>query len=392
MLWRLFFGYLPLNSLSQFLTIPSSTLDCCVRGNPRKIGVVASQVTNDLFTNALFSVLVLVSLLVFEMVSGQENSHDNEGSPYAEGSTPIGNSSGVKGDRSRRCWLAREEAALISALKELNANKWKADNGYRAGYLLRLAETIRREIPTSDIHAHPHVYSKVTTWKRNYSSLVAMMNRSGVGFNNNGDFKIDCSDEQWAQIVQIHEEQIMAFVERMARGLRKGSRVCDTPDAVNKIYGKATSSNANSGTSPHMTLEELFPDEMYTDDVLPEMVDESRPSTEVPAATVVNMAPKKRKTDDKMDRVLQLMNQIREDTNECLKEISTRIDYEFDLSTKRTEVFEQLNGIPGLTLKQQFYISKKLVKEPEIMDLFRGLPEVSRPAFVLDLLEIDGMI
>ncbi|KAG6415563.1 hypothetical protein SASPL_122976 [Salvia splendens] len=367
MLWRLFFGCPPLNSFSQFLTLPSSTLDCCVRGNSRKIGVVASQ----------FSVLVLVSLLVFEMVSGQGNSHDNEGSPYAEGSTPIGNSSGVKGDRSRRCWSAREEAAFISTLKELNANKWKADNGYWAGYLTRLAETIRREIPTSDIRAHPHVYSKVTTWKRNYSSLVAMMNRSGVGFNNNGDFKIDCSDEQWAQIVQ----------DRSA-----GLRVCDTPDAVNKIYGKATSSNANSGTSPHMTLEELFPDEMYADGVLPEMVDESRPSTEVPAATVVNKAPKKRKTDDKMDRVLQLMNQIREDTNERLKEISTRIGYEFYLSTKRTEVFEQLNGIPGLTLKQQFYISKKLVKEPEIMDLFRGLPEVSRPAFVLDLLEIDEMI
>ncbi|KAG6426414.1 hypothetical protein SASPL_110637 [Salvia splendens] len=122
------------------------------------------------------------------MVSGQENSHDNEGSPYAEGSTPIGNSRDVKGDRSRRCWSAREEAALISALKELNANKWKTDNGYQTWYLTRLAETIRHEIPTSDIRAHPHVYSKVTTWKRNYSSLVAMMNRSGVGFNNNGDF------------------------------------------------------------------------------------------------------------------------------------------------------------------------------------------------------------
>ncbi|KAG6399803.1 hypothetical protein SASPL_141288 [Salvia splendens] len=80
------------------------------------------------------------------------------------------------------------------------------------------------------------------------------------------------------------------------------------------------------------------------------------------------------------------------DTNERLKEISTRIGYEFDLSTERTEVFDQLKGIPGPTLKHQFYISKKLVKEPEPMDLFRGLPEVSRPAFVLDLLKIDGMI
>lgn len=117
--------------------------------------------------------------------------------------TPVGNRRAVKGDRSRCCWSAREEAALLSALKELNANRWKADNGCRAGYLTRLAETIRRDIPTTDILPHPHVYSKLSTWKRNYSSLVAMLNRSGVGFNEHGDFKIDCSDEQWAHIVAV---------------------------------------------------------------------------------------------------------------------------------------------------------------------------------------------
>ena len=72
-----------------------------------------------------------------------------------------------------------------------------------------------------------------------------------------------------------------------------GVRVCDTPDAVNKIYGKTSSSNATSGPSTHMILEELFLDEMYGDGVLPEMVDESRPTTEIPALTIVNKVLKK---------------------------------------------------------------------------------------------------
>ena len=101
---------------------------------------------------------------------------------------------------------------------------------------------------------------------------------------------------------------------------------------------------------------------------------------------------KKRKIEDKMDGVISLMGQIHTDTNERLKEISSRIGYEFDLSTKRTEVFEQLKGIPGLSLKLQFYVSKKLVKEPELLDLFRGLPETARAAFVFDLLETDGKL
>ena len=74
---------------------------------------------------------------------------------------------------------------------------------------------------------------------------------------------------------------------------------------------------------------------------------------------------KKRKIEDKMDGVLHLMSQIHTDTNERLEEISTSIEYEFDFSTKRSEVFDQLKGIPGLTLKQHFYISKKLVKEAQ---------------------------
>lgn len=40
---------------------------------------------------------------------------------------------------------------------------------------------------------------------------------------------------------------------------------------------------------------------------------------------------------------------------------------------------------------KQFHILKKLVMECEIMNIFRGLPEVACPAFVFDLLGVDGM-
>ncbi|KAG6397762.1 hypothetical protein SASPL_144223 [Salvia splendens] len=114
----------------------------------------------------------------------------------------------------------------------------------------------------------------VTTWKRNYSLLVEMLNRSGVGFNDKGDFKINCSDEQWAQVMAPLWNE---WQEIFGKDSTTSGRVCDTPDTVNKIYGNAASSNANSITSLHMTLDKLFLDEMYGDGVLLEMVDESRP-------------------------------------------------------------------------------------------------------------------
>ena len=230
-----------------------------------------------------------------------------------------------------------------------------------------------------------------------------------------------------------------------------GVKCVDLGDSVRTIYGNKFDLPDDAGTSHTITLEELFPDEVFPPGILPEMIDESQSATEgdgavagagevagagsnsgagsgsnsgagvgagsgsgagtvagsgsrpagsgagaraatVAAPKVSKKVVRKRKMDDKLDGVLALMSQIHTDTNDRLKEISSRIGYDFDLSTKRTEVFEQLKGIPGLTLKQQFYISKKLVKEPELMDLFRGLPEIARGAFVFDLLEIDQML
>lgn len=47
------------------------------------------------------------------------------------------------------------------------------------------------------------IYSKITSWKRNYDSLMMMLNHSGIGFNSDDDYKIECDDEQWAQFVKV---------------------------------------------------------------------------------------------------------------------------------------------------------------------------------------------
>ena len=96
-----------------------------------------------------------------------------------------------KADRSRRIWSIREEEILMATLKDLTANGWKSDNGFRNGYLVRAREAIKREFPKTDIMLHPHIYSKITTWKRNYGSLKMMLNHSGIGFNSDGTYQIE---------------------------------------------------------------------------------------------------------------------------------------------------------------------------------------------------------
>ncbi|KAL1545289.1 hypothetical protein AAHA92_22032 [Salvia divinorum] len=114
----------------------------------------------------------------------------------------IGRSSGPKSDRTRRSWSDKEEETLIISMKELVANGWKSDNGFRVGYLKRIEEALLRQNPKTDLKVHPHIWSKITTWKKNYVLLCSILNRSGVGFNENGDYKIVCDEDQWAQIIK----------------------------------------------------------------------------------------------------------------------------------------------------------------------------------------------
>ncbi|KAG6405431.1 hypothetical protein SASPL_133020 [Salvia splendens] len=385
------------------------------------------------FGNHLF---YMATLFLIDMASQQTEGSEDDGSP--EGSKDLGPNRNAKSDRSRRIWSAREEEILMATLKELAANDWKSDNGFRNGYLVRAREAIKSEFPNTDILPHPHIYSKITTWKRNYGSLKTMLNYSGIGFNSDGTYRIECDDEQWALFCKRDRHakymrnkswpQYEDWKEVFGNDRADGEKRIDVGAAARTIYGNkgdspgADETQAADGTSSHMTLQDLFPDMVFPEGVLPEMIDESQSATEVEGPgsgvdvtvglggetrgtgtttgdacgsgalrgkQVGKKVLKKQKVEDKMDGVITLMGQIHTDTNERLKEISTRIGYEFDLSNKRAEVFDQLKSIPGLSLKLQFYISKKLVKEPELLDLFRGLPESARAAFVFDLLEAD---
>ncbi|KAG6416497.1 hypothetical protein SASPL_123927 [Salvia splendens] len=385
------------------------------------------------FGNHLF---YMATLFLIDMASQQTEGSEDDGSP--EGSKDLGPNRNAKSDRSRRIWSAREEEILMATLKELAANGWKSDNGFRNGYLVRAREAIKSEFPNTDILPHPHIYSKITTWKRNYGSLKTMLNYSGIGFNSDGTYRLECDDEQWALFCKRGRHakymrnkswpQYEDWKEVFGNDRADGEKRIDVGAAARTIYGNkgdspgADETQAADGTSSHMTLQDLFPDMVFPEGVLPEMIDESQSATEVEGPSsgvdvtvglggetrgtgtttgdacgsgalrgkqVGKKVLKKQKVEDKMDGVITLMGQIHTDTNERLKEISTRIGYEFDLSNKRAEVFDQLKSIPGLSLKLQFYISKKLVKEPELLDLFRGLPESARAAFVFDLLEAD---
>lgn len=103
----------------------------------------------------------------------------------------------------KRSWSAEEEDVLLASLKDLIVQGWKSDNGFRKGYVNRLEDAMRKAFPSAGIKGHPHVESKLTSWKRTYSQLMTILGTSGVGFNLKGDNKIDCDNEVWAEATKV---------------------------------------------------------------------------------------------------------------------------------------------------------------------------------------------
>lgn len=101
---------------------------------------------------------------------------------------------------------------LLGTLKDLIARGWKADNGFRGGYHQKIEAEMRREFPGTDIKANPHIQSKIHTWKKSYGSLSQILSASGVGFNLNGDYKIDVDDQQWDQIAKVSLEDLESIL------------------------------------------------------------------------------------------------------------------------------------------------------------------------------------
>lgn len=110
---------------------------------------------------------------------------------------------GKKTERPRRSWTQKEEEVLIGAMRELITLGQKSDNGFRAGYLGKLEEALKKAFPNTDLQGTPHINSKLCAWKKNYYSLTSILSRSGVGFNARGNHMIDCEDDTWEQIVKV---------------------------------------------------------------------------------------------------------------------------------------------------------------------------------------------
>lgn len=124
----------------------------------------------------------------------------------------------------------------------------------------------------------------------------------------------------------------------------------------------------------------------YTNDVVE---DNSAQSEQVAAATVA--APKKikrkRRGCEDDSGLVDLLGKLHAETNARLETLSARIGYEMDLGKARKEIFGHLGNIPQLTEAQRYDLCDIIGKENSRLEIFTGLPDVSKAGYVMRILE-----
>ncbi|KAL8518370.1 hypothetical protein ACS0TY_009667 [Phlomoides rotata] len=96
--------------------------------------------------------------------------------------------------RGRRSWSKVEDDTLIHCLINIVNDGWKADNGFKAGFLRELEKKMRKMLPGSDIVANPHIHSKIHVWKKECGALSDLLSKSGIRWNSSTSM-IEVADE-----------------------------------------------------------------------------------------------------------------------------------------------------------------------------------------------------
>lgn len=168
-----------------------------------------------------------------------------------------------------------------------------------------------------------------------------------------------------------------------------GAGAEDVMDAVNNLYSRQNLNTFNGSQDYNVSLDDLSTTELMSKKSTPDEVGESsHQSTKSTRVAVSDKSSgRKRKHDDSLDGLVELLSKMHEDTNARLECLSMRIGYEFDLTKAQKDVYDLLGTIPGLTMDQKFDVGEIILEKVEHLNFFMGLPECARLPYVMRALE-----
>ncbi|KAK6122235.1 hypothetical protein DH2020_044023 [Rehmannia glutinosa] len=231
-----------------------------------------------------------------------------------------------KNTQCRRSWTVEEEHVLLHALKELVAQGFKCDNGFKSGYQNMLEHSMKQAFPGTTLRSTPHISSKIHVWKKDYGSISMILSRTRFRWNDSSNTLTVKEDIFWDEYVKI-------------------------PNPTDENDHTSTYNPQNS-------------------------------------ARVSDNSQKKRKQKyPESDRFLNAFENFCEKTDARLSDIAKRIGFEQDASSSRKSLYDALDKMTFLTVESKIAVATQLSKKTEELDIFFSLSDENKATMVKMVLE-----
>ncbi|XP_073039123.1 uncharacterized protein [Primulina eburnea] len=309
-------------------------------------------------------------------------------------SSPIATatSTAKKCERNRRVWAPKEDEFLIQALKELVNAGWKSENGFRCGYLTVLEKSIAQAFPNTDLRGNPHINSKIQVWKRTHGSLLTMLSRSGIGWNET-EKRIEATDESWDSFVKADSSvrtwryktwpYFPDWCEIFGNDRATGQHAESFAEALQGVLNM-------SDDNDNLPKDNFGPTNMFHE------TEEAGESMSVSNAPSVNKVGTKSKNNRKRKKhsegeqlFIDAINNFTEMSRSTMNEFVKRIGVEYDVLNATKDVFDVLESIPELSEDDVVAAAALLAENPKQQNLLFKAPQHARLKLVRRLLKAD---
>ncbi|XP_017225252.1 uncharacterized protein At2g29880-like [Daucus carota subsp. sativus] len=277
--------------------------------------------------------------------------------------------------RNKRKWSEEEDEKLVESLIELvNNGAYKADNGFKPGYLGFLENSLSVKLPTSGLKGKPHIESRIKTLKKDFNMVYDLRygSTSGFGWNSENQL-VTASRDVWAEYAKSH-----------VGVLKWRSTPFPFFDDLAIIFGKdrATGHNAESAmeAEENINLEEAA--QGKNDDSSMQASDES----------TSRRSSKRKKFDaEQMAEVMynaskmiaaEFANSTKVMAAEFASSTKLLIAAETDRLEKKEKLMDELSKISDIDVVQRFKAAKKIADSENLMVLFFGASDAEKKQLV----------
>ncbi|PIN10329.1 hypothetical protein CDL12_17080 [Handroanthus impetiginosus] len=297
----------------------------------------------------------------------------------------------MRSQKSRRTWTILEEQMLVQAFKDIISQGWKAQNGFRHGFLNQLEQRLHQYIPGTDMKAEPHISSKYGSWKKTYREVYQVLSTSGFNWDTT-NHTVEAPPDVWD-----------AYVKAYPRALTLKGKPFPNYEAWVEIYGKdrATGEHAmdwrTAAEVEHIDLDEIneeteensssrpveldLPDDDGTNSVVSPKKEKSKP-------TQSSGSRKRKAREISDDALLEVVGGFCERAATSLEKVAATLGTDMISSQRREDVYTAIGRLNmSITADDHLRASYIFTMNSKAMDMFYGLPDSAKVGMVKMALE-----